>query len=249
MTNIERRNQNARVQDLRQDCRLLDLEQTMRHLGPSLFRIFALALLLVLLNQGEAKADLSYSTSGTFDVNSQSGSTITLNSGNLTIQVAYTGTTQINLSIPDTMAPFGGFSVTAETAGSANLNASGTFDLTLTELAPLSGSGVFTSLVSGSIKLGTSNDLTIQFNSPPNPITLGGITYTLPSSVLLNSPPQTTGAFTTTNLTANISGSAVAVPEPSSLISVAIGTAMMLGYASRRCRRTVIRGAEGEMIV
>ena len=222
----------------------------MRHLRPWLFSIFALALPLVLLNQGEAKADLvSYSTSGTFDVNSISGSTITLSNGNLTIQVAYTGTTQTNLSIPDPTAPFGSFTVTAETAGSANLNTNGTFDLTLTQSAPASGSGVFTSEVSGSIKLGTSNQLTIQFDSPPNPITFGEITYTLPSSVLLNSPPQTTGASTTTNLTANINSSAVAVPEPSSLISVAIGTAMMLVYASRRCRRTVIRGAEGDMIV
>jgi uncharacterized protein (TIGR03437 family) len=213
----------------------------MRHLSPSLFSIFALALPLVLLNKREARADLnvSYSTSGTFDVNSQTGSTITLQNGNLTIQVAYTGTTQTNLGIPDTTAPFGYFTVTAENSGKANLPASGTFDLTITQTVPSSGNGVFTSDVSGSIKLGTSNDLTIQFNSSSNPITLGDISYTLPSSVLLTSPPNTTGASTTTNLTANISDPPVAAPEPSSLITVAIGTAMMLGYACRRCRRTV----------
>jgi hypothetical protein len=214
----------------------------MRHITHSLFGVFVLVLPLVLLNQGEAKADLvSYSTSGSFNVNGQSGSTITLSSGNLTIQVAYTGTTQTNLSIPDTTAPFGVFTVTAVTSGSANLNTSGTFDLTITQSAPSIGSGQFTSDVSGSIKLGTSNNSTIQFNSPPNPITLGGITYMLPSSIPLTSPAQTTGAFTTTDLTANISGIS-SVPEPSSLISVAIGTAMMLGYAWRRCRRTMTCG-------
>jgi hypothetical protein len=212
----------------------------MRHITHSLFSIFVLALPLVLLNQGEAKADLlvSYSTSGSFDVNAQSGSTITLSNGNLTIQVAYTGTTQTNLSIPDTPAPFGVFTVTAVTSGSANLTASGTFDLTITQSEPPDGSGQFTADVSGSIKLGTSNNLTVQFNSPPNPITLDGIIYTLPSSILLPSPARTIGASTTTNLTADIS----AVPESSSLISVAIGTAMMLGYAWRRCRRTMICG-------
>jgi hypothetical protein len=214
----------------------------MRHVAHSLFSIFVLALPLVLLNQGEAKADLvSFSTSGSFSVNGQSGSTITLSSGNLTIQVAYAGTTQTNLSIPDTTAPFGVFTVTAVTNGSANLGATGTFDLTITQSAPPNGSGMFTADVTGNIQLGTSRNLTITFNSPPNPITLGGTTYTLPSPIQLPSPASTT-APTTTNLTADISGTGVVIPEPSSLISVAIGTAMMLGYAWRRCRRTMICG-------
>lgn len=199
----------------------------------------AFALGLATSRPANAALDVSYSTSGTFDINSVTGGpTITLSNGNLTIDISYFGTTETNLSIPDATAPFGYFKVTADTDKSANLPASGTFNLLLTQTNPSNANGTFTSSVSGSIKLGTSNELTITFNSPPNPMTLGTVKYTLPSSVVLTSPAQTTGAFTTTNLTASIGAvDVVATPEPSAMLSAGTGIVMALGWASRNRRR------------
>jgi len=200
----------------------------------------AFALGLATSRPANAALDVSYSTSGTFDINSVTGGpTITLSNGNLRIDVSYVGATQTNLPIPAGAAPFGSFKVTADTAGSANLPASGTFSLLLTQTNPSNANGTFTSSVSGSIKLGTSNELTITFDSPPNPITLGTVKYTLPSSVVLTSPAKTTDASTTTNLTASIEAvDVVATPEPSAMLSAGTGIVMALGWAWRSRRRT-----------
>ena len=196
-----------------------------------------------------ADLQLSYSTSGTFDVNSESrGSTIALTKGNLTIDLSYIGVTETNLSVPDATAPFGSFVITAVTDGHAKIPSSKfshvTFDLLLTQTAPTSGTGTFTSDISGSVKLGRSNEVTFTFDSPPNPVTIGALSYTLPSSITLNSPDRRVGASTTTALTANINGGGVgsagdppATPEPSTLVSAATGVLMVLGYAWRRHHR------------
>ncbi len=209
----------------------------MSGLGRLMFRMTSLALALGLVTSRPAKAysEVSYSTSGTFDVNSTTGSLIELTKGKFTIELFYTGTTQTNLAVPDSTAPFGTFTIDVVENGKANLSTSGTFDLTLSQTDPTISNETFTTDISGSVKLGTSNDVTITFNSPPNPITFGAITYTLPGSITLASPPANTAfAFSTTDLTANISS----VPEPSSLLLLAsAGAAMGLVYAGWRCRR------------
>jgi PEP-CTERM motif len=200
-----------------------------------MFRIISLALALGLVTSRPVKAGpvVAYSTSGTFDVNSTAGSTIELNKGNFTIELFYTGTTQTNLAVPESTAPFGTFTIDVVKNGKANLSTSGTFDLMLSQTDPTISNGTFTTDISGSVKLGTSNDVTVMFNSPPNPITFGAITYTLPGSITLASPPANTAfAFSTTDLTANIS-----VPEPSSLLLASAGAAMGLVYGGWRCRR------------
>ena len=61
-----------------------------------MFRIIALSLAVGLVTSRPVKAGpvVSYSTSGTFDVNSTTGSTIELNKGNFTIELFFTGTRQ-----------------------------------------------------------------------------------------------------------------------------------------------------------
>ena len=185
------------------------------------------------LRPTKAYSEVSYSTSGTFDVNSTTGSTIELNKGKFAIELFYTGTTQTNLAVPDSTAPFGTFTIDVLEDGKANLSTSGTFDLMLSQTDPTISNGTFTTDISGSVKLGTSNDVTVTFNSPPDPIILGAITYTLPGSITLASPPANTAfAFSTTDLTANIS-----VPEPSSLLLASAAAAMGLVYGGWRCRR------------
>jgi hypothetical protein len=213
----------------------------MSDLGRLMLRMISLSLALGLVTSRPVKAGpvVSYSTSGTFDVNSTTGSTIELNKGNFTIELFYTGTTQTNLAVPDSTAPFGTFTIDVVKNGKANLSTCGTFDLMLSQTDPTNGNGTFTSDISGSVQLGTSNDVTVTFNSPPNPITIGAITYTLPGSITLASPPAKTAfASSTTDLTANISGiTTSSVPEPSSLILASAGAAMELVYAGWRCRR------------
>jgi hypothetical protein len=213
----------------------------MNDLGRLMFRIISLALALGLVTSRPVKAGpvVSYSTSGTFDVNSTTGSTIELNKGNFTIELFYTGTTQTNLAVPDSTAPFGTFTIDVLENGKANLSTSGTFDLMLRQTDPTISNGTFTTDISGSVKLGTSNDVTVTFNSPPNPITFGAITYTLPGSITLaSSPAKPAFASTSTDLTANISGTTTtSVPEPSSLLIASAGAAMGLVYAGWRCRR------------
>jgi hypothetical protein len=222
-------------------------EQGMISINRSALSVFVgVAVAAGLANPRPVRADLqvTYSTSGTFDVNSVSGGpTITLSSGNLTIDLSYIGITETNLSVPTTTAPFGSFKITAETDGHANENTSGTFDLVLTQTAPASGSGTFTSEIAGSVKLGMSNAITVTFDSPPNPLTIGSISYTLPSSITLDSPARSVGASTTVALTASINGGVGAAgdpdppdvaPEPSTLVSAATGVLMVLGYAWRR---------------
>lgn len=194
---------------------------------------------LMMSRPAKAAVELSYSTSGTFDINSVTGGpTITLSNGNLTIDVSYIGVTETNLAIPDATAPFGSFKVKADNDGNANLPASGTFDLLLKQTSPASASGTFTSSVTGSIKLGTSNDLTITFNSPPNPMTLGAFKYTLPASIVLPSPARTSGATTTTDLTARIEHvETLVTPEPSAMLSAGAGIVMALGWGAWRRRQ------------
>ena len=71
----------------------------MSDLGRLMFRIISLSLAIGLVTSRPVKAGpmVSYSTSGTFDVNSTTGSTIELNKGNFTIELFYTGTTQTKL--------------------------------------------------------------------------------------------------------------------------------------------------------
>jgi hypothetical protein len=213
----------------------------MSDLGRLMLRIISLSLALGLVTSRPVKAGsvVSFSTSGTFDVNSTTGSTIELKKGNFTIELFYTGTTQTNLAVPDSTAPFGTFTIDVVKNGKANLSTSGTFDLMFSQTDQTNGNGTFTSDISGSVQLGTSNDVTVTFNSPPNPITFGAITYTLPGSITLASPPAKTAfASSTTDLTANISGIPTSsVPEPSSLILASAGAAMGLVYAGWRCRR------------
>ena len=202
-----------------------------------MFRIISLSLALGLVTSRPVKAGpvVSYSTSGTFEVNSTTGSTIELNKGNFTIELFFTGTTQTNLAVPDSTAPFGTFTIDVVENGKANLSTSGTFDLMLSQTDPTNSNGTFTSDISGSVQLGTSNDVTVTFNSPPNPINFGAITYTLPGSITLASPPAKTAfASSTTDLTANISVTTTSVPEPSSLILASAGAAMGLVYGGWR---------------
>jgi hypothetical protein len=163
----------------------------MNDLGRLMFRIISLALALGLVTSRPVKAGpvVSYSTSGTFDVNSTTGSTIELNKGNFTIELFYTGTTETNLAFPESTAPFGTFTIDVVENGKAKLSTSGTFDLMLSQTDPTNSNGTFTSDISGSVQLGTSNDVTVTFNSQPNPITFGAITYTLPGSITLASSP------------------------------------------------------------
>jgi hypothetical protein len=212
----------------------------MNDLGRLMFRLISLALALGLVTSRPVKAGpvVSYSTSGTFDVNSTTGSTIELKKGNFTIELFYVGTTQTNLAVPESTAPFGTFTIDVVKNGKADLSTSGTFDLMLSQTDPTNGNGTFTSDISGSVQLGTSNDVTVTFNSPPNPITFGAIAYKLPGSITLASPPAKTAfASTSTDLTAHISGTTTSVPEPSSLLIASAGAAMGLVYAGWRCRR------------
>jgi hypothetical protein len=61
----------------------------MSDLGSLMFRMTSLAHALGLVTSRPAKAysEVSYSTSGTFDVNSTTGSTIVLNKGKFTIEL------------------------------------------------------------------------------------------------------------------------------------------------------------------
>jgi hypothetical protein len=199
------------------------------------------ATALVLIAAGETRADLvvSYSTSGTF---SDSGTnTIELGTDKgPTIDISFTGTSQSNLGLgvsDPTVALFGTFTAMAVATGSANRPASGGFNLTLTQSAPTVDSHTFTATLSGSIKLGTSKDVTITFASPLS-TTFGIIKYTLPSSVLLASPGNTKGATTSANLMANIIDPPppVSAPEPSTLVLAGIGVLMLGGYSWRRRR-------------
>ena len=207
----------------------------MSDLGRLMFRMTSLALALGLVTPRPARAysEVSYSTSGTFDVNSTTGSMIELKKGKFTIELFYTGTTQTNLAVPDSTAPFGTFTIDVVEDGKANLSTSGTFDLMLSQTDPTISNGTFTTDISGSVKLGTSNEVTVTFNSPPNPITFGAITYALPGSIhAVASPPANTAfAFSATDLTANIS-----VPEPSSLLLASTAAAMGLVYGGWRRR-------------
>jgi hypothetical protein len=195
---------------------------------------------VALAGSREAKAgfDVSYSTSGSFIVNGQTGSSVTLSSGNLTVELTYTGANVANLSAPTSTAPFGMFNVKVDQAGDANENVIGSFDILLQQTLPSNAQGMFTADVSGKVKLDTNRQITISFDSPPNPITLDGITYTLPSPITLNSPAESVGAQADTALTVSISGSpVVAAPEPPTVITIASGVGALSLWRLRRPRR------------
>jgi hypothetical protein len=200
-----------------------------------------LTFVLGLIGAPRAQAGLvvSYNTTGSFQ---GGGSSLLLATGgqSTAVEITFTGVNIANLALDALDAPFGTFTAQAVSAGSANLNGSGTFSILLQQTAPNNDSHTFDAVVSGSIKLGTNRDLIFTFDSPLA-WSLGSITYEIPSSVTLASPAKTVGATTTSDMTVNITSHSddpvQAVPEPSTLLGAAIAVVAGLGYTCRRYRR------------
>jgi hypothetical protein len=189
---------------------------------------------------GEVRAGtmVSYTTSGTFSSSGTNVIELGIGSGKPTIDITFTGTSQTNLGVPDPTAPFGTFEALVVNTGSANRPVSGDFSLLLTQTAPTNDSHTFTSTVSGSIKLDTSNDMTITFASPLS-TTFGSITYTIPASVVLASPGNTAGATSTASLTADIVDPApLAIPEPTTWVSGCTAIVFSGAFLAWRRRRS-----------
>jgi len=192
--------------------------------------VWGLALASMLV-AGNAHADIvTYATAGVFG----SSGTSTFSSGN--VNIVYNNGSGINLNVnPSTQVSFGTFNTSLTTATTPTV-ITDTFTLTITQAAPIFGTGSFVGTLSGTLSINTSTAL-VQFTGPLS-LTIGNSMYSIrsadnntPGRVNI-SPPQANGGVST------IAGLITIVPEPSTMALTALGGTVLLGLGHRSRRRT-----------
>src|SRR5262245_51489732 len=158
----------------------------------------ALLLAVVSLGMSEAKADpVTFSTSGTFTCGGCAGSgsnsvTFLGGMGNALL-ITFTGLGSTSLNTP-TGSSFGNFQTFF--SGNGNINASGTFTLTVTQTVPSAGSNSFSATFTGAFSASNSGGGVVNFTVTS--MTIGGVEYTITTCQPLSLvPPASTNGITT----------------------------------------------------
>jgi hypothetical protein len=179
---------------------------------------------LLFLSSTVLMADtIDYGTSGLF---TGSATLITFGSGPDTSTISFDGVGSSSVTAPSYIS-LGSFK-TSSTGNGAMLSGNYTFDLTVTQSFPTSGSGTLDSTVLDGTLSETSSGIAVDFTT--SNIVINGVTYSLVNNPIALVPPSTGGVST---IEAYVTPAPVSAPEPGSMALLSSGL-FFFGFVGKR---------------